>query len=465
MAIYNTATITTGTNGKVTVADYTAFSINFRGYNPDIPAGSVIPTTFNSRPIRFVQWSSTLGLQIAFGSNGGNTGWTTVTVNNTSFSRTSGATYTAWDGTQEVWRWNGVSNPFPTTGTFTLDFIGNLDAEYGFNAAAFGSMTNTTYRDFGIQLVFHNPSTDILSLGLTNAVVGGVPINGKWGYITVGGTKYYREDASVSNIFGVAVFSWTGITVNPFGTSIGGFFPTRTFSMGYEDPDTTVSVNAPTEIALSDTQFPVTVSGIDSPFSGRLYGVKLDGTDTSELTGTAPFETTTGANNSSVVFEVTSNLPSSGSSETYYLYAARTGDTGGAGGTNNEGPAAWVYTGNSFSVTRSSTDNVNITPEARPAASYGFRAYNSSGNVVVEHSSRVPRFVASGSQTVGANSTSDVSISGITADGTWLVFLVARTAISSGLAFFSETIFTGYFRIFNSADQSRDFDYWVVNIG
>ena len=420
MAIYNTSTITIGTNATVTVADYTAFGLNFRGYNEVVPAGSVNPTTFNSRPIRFVQWASNNTLGIAFGSNGGNTGWTTVVVNNTSFSR-SAATYSAWDGTQEGWTWSGVStNPFPTVGTFKLDFVGNNDTEYGFNAASFGSMTNTTYRDFGIQLVFHKPSTDTLSLGLTNALVGGVPINGKWGYINIGGTKYYRTDAQTPfALFGVAIFNWAGITANPFGNTASG---TRSFTMGYEDPDTVVSVVVPENIGAGDTRFGVTVNGIDSPYTGRLYGVALDPNDTSEiLATTVPFVTTTSASGPSVSFDVietseTDNLPSLGQTRTYYLYAARTGDTGGAGGPNNEGEAAWIYAGDTFTVTRTNTPST-LPSEDPVLEPYGLAINDDAGNLLTSFSTEVMLNRVFSADTI-LSSTTNTTITGVPTSAT-----------------------------------------------
>ena len=50
---------------------------------------------------------------------------------------------------------------------------------------------------------------------------------------------------------------------------------------------------------------------------------------------------------------------------------------------------------------------------------YGLRTYDSAGNVVVDITDRLTRFVGSYSISVGANTTIFVSVPGMTNDGTW----------------------------------------------
>jgi hypothetical protein len=290
--------------------------------------------------------------------------------------------------------------------------VGTDGTSYGFNAASYGSMTNTTYRAFGIQLIAYDNTAGTLVIGFTNAL----GTDGKWGYLTIDGTKYYRldRDGGFPIDFGsVRLFRWT-LSPNPFGTTVGA---TRSITIGYEDPDTTVSVVVPENIGAGDDRFGVTVNGIDSPYTGRLFGVALNLNDTSEiLATTVPFVTTTGASGPSVSFDVTSNLPTLGQTRTYYLYAARSGDTGGAGGPNNEGDAAWVYAGDTFTVTRTNTPST-LPSEDPVLEPYGLAINDDAGNLLTSFSTEVMLNRVFSADTI-LSSTTNTTITGVPTSAT-----------------------------------------------
>jgi hypothetical protein len=251
---------------------------------------------------------------------------------------------------------------------------------YGYNATGIGSISPTATQANGpvVAVCQWNAGNQTLQLNYT-ASLG----NGKFGRIVIGTTSFYRTAATFT-AGSPDRWNWTTAT-NPFGTVSGA---TRNFDIFYEDPDLTVSVVAPANIGASDDRFGVTVNGIDVA-GENVYGVGLNGNDTSDiLATTVPFVTTSNTGAPSVSFEVTTELPALNQTRTYYLYAGRTNATGGAGGPNNEGPAAFVYTGRSFSVTRLNTPSVQPTvePTLEP---YGLAIYDNAGALVTSFSEEV----------------------------------------------------------------------------
>jgi len=92
---------------------------------------------------------------------------------------------------------------------------------------------------------------------------------------------------------------------------------------------------------------------------------------------------------------------------------------------------------------------------------YGVEVFNSSGNKVLELSNRVAHFVTTGSITIPAGSTSNVTVSGLQNNDSWLVIIsddVASTAFLSYVV----TKYSGYFSIYNQAGSSITYLYWVL---
>ena len=105
----------------VTVGRGYAYYLNRSGYR-DYPfnIGSISDGTCNFKSgatVKAVLWSNQSGGYTDFVLNGSqsNSGFTTMTVNGTNYSRTSATFYAS--SANSYWRWSGVSDPFGTTGT------------------------------------------------------------------------------------------------------------------------------------------------------------------------------------------------------------------------------------------------------------------------------------------------------------------------------------------------------------
>jgi len=109
-----TSTMTVGNQAIAKIQNY-GFATGFYSY------GSLSDTTidtFGNRTINSFSWNSTNTLVLNI-SNGPNSGWTSIKVNNTTFNRTA-ASYG-----NGAWTWSSASNPFGTTvgATKTITFV------------------------------------------------------------------------------------------------------------------------------------------------------------------------------------------------------------------------------------------------------------------------------------------------------------------------------------------------------
>lgn len=93
---------------------------------------------------------------------------------------------------------------------------------------------------------------------------------------------------------------------------------------------------------------------------------------------------------------------------------------------------------------------------------FGLQLFNSAGQLILDTSSRVARFVASGTTgSIPVDSYVDIYITGIQNNDSWNV--VIDVPLGSGG---SVTVYSGYFRLSNlasaGATQAATFNYWVV---
>lgn len=102
-----------------------SFSFQYLGYNSIVSIGSVSPNNWASTgstfvQVMYVQVYTTPTQWVTFGVNGSypNSGWDTMTVASSSYSR-SAASYSN-DGTNTVWTWFGEANPFGGIGDTRL---------------------------------------------------------------------------------------------------------------------------------------------------------------------------------------------------------------------------------------------------------------------------------------------------------------------------------------------------------
>ena len=89
---------------------------------------------------------------------------------------------------------------------------------------------------------------------------------------------------------------------------------------------------------------------------------------------------------------------------------------------------------------------------------YGLEVYNSSGNTVLAYTSRVPRFVQSGTFTSLKTSNTDITVTGMQNNDSWDVFLVANIALVD----IRYKLNTGFFTATNGSVANTTVEYWVV---
>lgn len=89
---------------------------------------------------------------------------------------------------------------------------------------------------------------------------------------------------------------------------------------------------------------------------------------------------------------------------------------------------------------------------------YGLEIYNSSGNTVLAYTSRVPRFVQSGTFVSPAVSNTNVTVTNMANNDSWDVFLSAN----AGAIDIRYTLNTGFFTARNSSASGVTVEYWVV---
>ncbi len=104
-------------SATVTVGFYASTNNNY-GYISVLgsPPGSITPATWASSglPFFFLYWSSGNFIDFTVTGYAPNSGWDTLNIAGTNYSR-SAASY-SYDGTNTQWLWTGIStNPFGTT--------------------------------------------------------------------------------------------------------------------------------------------------------------------------------------------------------------------------------------------------------------------------------------------------------------------------------------------------------------
>ena len=89
---------------------------------------------------------------------------------------------------------------------------------------------------------------------------------------------------------------------------------------------------------------------------------------------------------------------------------------------------------------------------------YGLEIYNSSGNTVLAYTSRVPRFVQSGTFTLNGSSNTNITVTNMANNDSWDVFLVANSHVID----IRYSLNTGFFNAVNGSAIPALVEYWVV---
>lgn len=228
---------------------------------------------------------------------------------------------------------------------------------YGWNSDnGQGSIGSTTYKSTNTLRFIQWRTDNILQFAFTND-----PGDGQWGYISIGGTKFLRTNATYGNN---GIWDWTGVTSNPISTT-----GSTDIRIGYEDPDfnvTSTDVSASYIFRTAPSSINVSVEGINAPsgFSLNAIGVGLGNTEETlsgsdreldKVGAVTPFATNFDNSSSRTLTIPSTEFPTNpGNTQNIYIYTARTGATNGAGGSVNEGTGAWVYTGNYVRIRKGS---------------------------------------------------------------------------------------------------------------
>jgi len=92
---------------------------------------------------------------------------------------------------------------------------------------------------------------------------------------------------------------------------------------------------------------------------------------------------------------------------------------------------------------------------------YGVEVYNSSGNTVLAYTSRVPRFVQSGTFILSGANTTNTTVTGMINSDSWNVFLVPNTAAIS--LSMQVALFTDFFSTRMPSNSGNNLvSYWVL---
>ncbi len=119
-ALLDTQTVTTGT------ANPTLYTATTKGYDASISLGSISDGTLNpvgNKTITRLAWLGTNNtgatvwnrVYLTVSGSASNSGWTSMKVGSTTYTRTS-ATFSS-TSTETTWSWSTTSSPFGSTGT------------------------------------------------------------------------------------------------------------------------------------------------------------------------------------------------------------------------------------------------------------------------------------------------------------------------------------------------------------
>lgn len=140
--------------------------------------------------------------------------------------------------------------------------------------------------------------------------------------------------------------------------------------------------------------------------------------------------------------------------------------TGGGGRPADEPFSSWKFAApvNPFPETAGAEVTVSLNGIGE---AYGFQAFNANEQLVIKYTADLVRFVQNGFIGIPYESYTDITVSGMTTDGTWFVMLDSYQVLRD----ITVTIYDGYFRINNPDPPSGGFEipisyvnYWVLRI-
>lgn len=97
---------------------------------------------------------------------------------------------------------------------------------------------------------------------------------------------------------------------------------------------------------------------------------------------------------------------------------------------------------------------------------YGLEIYNESGVAVITITTRLPRFVATGTTLINAGQSKTIFITGLQNSDSWDVVVASEPTPNSsgGIPTSTVSVYSGYFVINNNSVRDGNFTYWVLRI-
>ncbi|MDG1858269.1 MAG: hypothetical protein P8I94_04150 [Emcibacteraceae bacterium] len=345
--------------------------------------------------------------------------------------------------------------------TVTNAYANSQYASYaGYNdfTLTHGSITPTTLNenDFSnadVLFVYWSPSQNKVYLGIegiyskeaiTSLVIGSSTYSGSSSThltnLNFSNTDYTRwEWSTTTNDFGTV--NGTQIAVSMTTASSA---PAAIPAYGGNIADQTIAFDATGNLSLTISLN----TGADS--GEEAFKISEQSQLSTAIATTAPYYT------SSTISIPAANLPTQGNTKTYYLFAYRYASA------DPEGDEFYRLT-SSFTVTREV--NSGSGGGVGSSATYGVSIFDSAGNLTLGMSDSVAFFKATGSVSVNATGTTDISVPGVTTND----FAFTTQVFTDNYSVRASIPSNGTVRIHVvkhvTSASSETFNYSVINIG
>jgi hypothetical protein len=127
---------------------------------------------------------------------------------------------------------SGTNGPVPSSGAISLSnfygtskgntvtvgtYFDGFYTHYGFESGSMGSVAPTTWPIDGGTIT----GLYWLNLNVVGFALSGSHANSGWTNMVIDGTTFTRASASYSNSGYVTGWTWSGVSTNPYGTTVG----------------------------------------------------------------------------------------------------------------------------------------------------------------------------------------------------------------------------------------------------
>ena len=295
---------------------------------------------------------------------------------------------------------------FSATGYVSSSLPGTISDTLG------GSQNNSLtdlYANSTCNGFYLNTSSNVLTLSIND--VSGNVTNSGWDTVTIGSNTFNRADATYSVTGSTDKWEWSGAS----GTFVNGS------SYSVEFRTTPVSGLTEEKFIAAGSYFSAT-GYVSASLPGTISDT-LGGSQNNSLTDLYPNSTCSNfyLNTSSnllslIITDVSGNVTNSGW-DTVDI-GSNTFNRADATYSTSSNNHRWDWSGASGAFVSGSSYSVQFRTNSSSGL-YGFKVWDANGNVRLDTSNREFRYVAFYTGTVSANSSLNVTVSGMTNDGTW----------------------------------------------